>query len=106
MFSDGVRMQGLEVLAKQRIAEGLPLCLSLIEPDRWGANNRFKGCMKALRIYGGAARGHLPDLREMQADFEKQGKKKADWLKELAKTIEAIEAADEAGALVPLPAPE
>lgn len=65
MFSDGIRMAGLDVLAEQKIAEGLPLCVSLIELDRWGSERRLSGCLAALKKYGGAnARSALPQIRE------------------------------------------
>ncbi len=65
MFADGVRLGGLEVLAKHRIAEGLPWCLDLIDPDRWGMRERVRPCLAALRLYGGAAKSEIPRLREL-----------------------------------------
>lgn len=49
MFSDGIRLRGLELLAEHRIAEGLPLCVSLIELDRWSADRRFERCLRVLK---------------------------------------------------------
>ena len=66
MFADGIRTSGLEILAKHRIEEGLPLCMSLIDPDRWGLDGRIKKCLAALRLYGGAARPLIPQLRELE----------------------------------------
>ena len=66
MFADGIRMSGLEILAKHRIKEGLPLCVSLIEPARWGLKNRIGRCLGALRSYGGAARSTLPELHRLE----------------------------------------
>jgi hypothetical protein len=66
MFADGIRLSGLEVLARHRIEEGLPLCISLIDPERWGLANRVKPCLAALRLYGGAARTEIPRLRELE----------------------------------------
>ncbi len=66
MFADGIRLSGLEILAKHRIEEGLPLCISLIDPDRWGMGNRIKRCLNILRLYGGAARSQIPRIRELE----------------------------------------
>ncbi len=78
MFADGIRVSGLEVLAKHRIEEGLPLCVALIEPARWGLKNRIKRCMAALRLYGGAARSELPRLRKLPAELAAKRWKPAD----------------------------
>jgi hypothetical protein len=73
MFADGIRLGGLEILAKHRIEEGLPLCISLIEPDRWGLKNRVRPCLESLRLYGGAARSEIPRLRRLQEDLAAKG---------------------------------
>ncbi len=78
MFADGIRLSGLEVLAKHHIEEGLPVCISLIDPDRWGLNNRVKRCLAALRTYGGAARPLLPRLRELEEQLVAKRWKPAD----------------------------
>jgi hypothetical protein len=69
MFADGVRMAGLDVLAKNRIKEGLPLCVSFMEMDRWGKQNRITRCLESLPRYSGAARPLLPQLRQMEKDM-------------------------------------
>ncbi len=69
MFADGIRLAGLEILAGHRIAEGLPLCLDLIDPDRWGMGNRIEPCLEALRQYGGAAKPLVPRLLALQGEL-------------------------------------
>ncbi len=94
MFADGVRMAGLELLAKHHIAEGLPLCVQLVEPDRWGLDNRVSRCMKALRAYGTAAREMLPALRELEQQFaaKQQGDSEpSEHLETVRETIAYIE---------------
>ncbi len=94
MFSDGVRMAGLEVLAKNRIAEGLPLCLKLIEFERWGADRRLDRGLKVLKLYGGAAKSQLPALRKLAeeaANPKSRGHKRR---QQLLDTIAFIEAQD------------
>jgi hypothetical protein len=103
MFADGIRTSGLEILAQHRIAEGLPLCIDLIEPSRWGLDGRIGRCLEALRVYGGAAKSELPRLRALEAELVERGwkdKKLADLrLGELVAFIESCEAAPP---LVPL----
>ena len=69
MFADGIRLAGLELFAKHGIAEGVPLCVTMIEPDRWGMGNRIDMCLKVLRQYGGAARSEIPRLRALQENL-------------------------------------
>jgi hypothetical protein len=69
MFADGIRLSGLEILAQHRIEEGLPLCVSLIDPDRWGLKGRINRCLVTLRLYGGAARSEIPRLRQLEEDL-------------------------------------
>jgi hypothetical protein len=69
MFADGIRLSGLEILARHRIEEGLPLCVSLIDPGRWGLANRIKNCLATLRLYGGAAKAETRRLRQLEKDL-------------------------------------
>jgi len=69
MFADGVRMAGLDLLAKNHIKEGLPLCVSLMEIERWGKQNRITRCLESLARYGGTAKPLLPQLRQMEKDL-------------------------------------
>ena len=69
MFADGIRLSGLEILAKHRIQEGLPMCVALIDPNRWGARNRVKRCLEILRIYGGAAKSEIPRIRKLEKEL-------------------------------------
>ena len=104
MFADGIRVSGLEILAKHRIEEGLPLCISLIEPGRWGLKNRIKRCLSALRLYGGAGRSEIPRLRRLETELV--GKR---WKPEAIKAlgidalIRAIETDERPPELRPLP---
>ena len=69
MFSDGIRLQGLELLANHRIEEGMSLCLESMDLDRWGKRHRVMRCFKILRKYGGAAKPLLPRLREVEGQL-------------------------------------
>ena len=69
MFADGIRLSGLQILARHRIEEGLPLCISLIDAGRWGLANRVKRCLAMLRLYGGAAKSEIARLRQLEKDL-------------------------------------
>jgi hypothetical protein len=93
MFADGIRVRGLELLAKYRIAEGIPLCVKLCEPTRWGAGKRIEPCLKALESYGAAAKPELPKLRKLASSLSAPKANAADRLKFVMHAISTIEAA-------------
>ncbi len=66
MFADGIRMTGLDLLARMRISEGMQFCVDQIDPSRWGWPGRIPRCLAALKQYGGNARDLLPQLRELR----------------------------------------
>ncbi len=116
MFADGIRLAGLQVLADLGIAEGVPLCVELVELDRWGAEKRLSGCLQALRKYGASARPELPKLREFAREFaahpkfavedpdsRQHNRKMAEHYRALREIIEGIEAAEAPAPLRPLP---
>ena len=70
MFADGIRLKGLALLAKYHIKEGLPLCLDIIDIERWNKRDRITRCLKALQAYGGAAAPLLPRLAELEKELQ------------------------------------
>ncbi len=100
MFAAGIRLAGLELLAKHRIKEGIPLCLEVMDIDKWGKGNRIPRCLNAIAQYGGAAKPLLPQLRQLELKLSKHReakklKKNIDRLHELIETIEKEEAMPE-----------
>lgn len=69
MFADGIRVAGLELLAKHKIREGIPLCLDVMQIQNWGKARRIPRCLKALESYGAAAKPLLPQLRQLEKDL-------------------------------------
>jgi hypothetical protein len=69
MFSDNIRTKGLELLAKHHIAEAMPLCIDIMDIDRWNKFWRIYGCLKALEYYQGAAKPLLPRLVELEKEL-------------------------------------
>ena len=105
MFADGVRMSGLEILAKQHIKEGMALCLDLVELERWNENERMTQCLEILQIYGAAAKSMLPRLKELQAAIvaKYEGQDRKDQLKPVLKAIASIKSATATPELRSLP---
>lgn len=66
MFASGIRMEGLKLLAKHRIAEGMPLCLETMDIEGWGKRHRINRSLETLQTYGGAAKPVLPMLRDLE----------------------------------------
>jgi hypothetical protein len=97
MFADGIRLAGLELLAKNRIKEGMPLCLEIMEIDRWGKRNRIDRCLKALEKYGSAAKTLLPELRQLEKDLlaHREARGLESQIERLRKIIGNIENANE-----------
>jgi len=47
----------------------MPLCIQIMEIDKWGKKNRIAQCLKALETYGPAATPVLPQLRQLEKDL-------------------------------------
>ncbi|TWT79145.1 hypothetical protein CA13_05430 [Planctomycetes bacterium CA13] len=69
MFASQIRLSGVELLAKHRIREGMPLCIEIMEIDKWGKKTRITQCLKTLETYGAAAKPVLPKLRQLEKDL-------------------------------------
>jgi len=97
MFASGIRLRGLELLAKHRVREGIPLCIEVMEIDAWGKRNRIDECLKILRSYGGSAKEVLPQLRALEQQLLKHHEVKglAPQIDNVRKTIAHIETSRE-----------
>ncbi|TWU28953.1 DUF6288 domain-containing protein [Novipirellula artificiosorum] len=101
MFASGVRLAGIDLLAKHRIKEGIPLCIEIMEIDKWGKRDRISRCLKTLAIYGGAAKPNLPQLRQLERDLlaHTEAKGLQPQIDQLRSLISEIEDSDDAVAL-------
>lgn len=70
MFASGIRLSGVELLAKHRIREGMDLCFQILDIDKWGKQDRIRRSLRALSQYGGAAKAVLPQLRQLEKDLQ------------------------------------
>ena len=98
MFGDGIRLAGLDLVSQLRIRDGMPLCVSMIEPNRWGGGKRLPKCLEYLARYGVHAKTVLPQLKEMRRNTGKLG----DSATLIDKTIAEIEASTASPTLVDL----
>jgi hypothetical protein len=101
MFADGVRIAGLEVLASNHIAEGIPACAEYIRgQNKWASEKRTPELLKILVSYGANAKSAIPELRKAAEIFdsgEKDFPKRlsADKAADVRKAVAEIEAASE-----------
>jgi hypothetical protein len=106
MFADEVRLQGLRVLAKHRVKEGIDACVKYtLSQNQWSSENRTPEIMKILLTYCAHAKPFIPELKKIADYFEKDEKdfpktlmaRKANCVRE---TITAIQAATDAPKLI------
>ena len=98
MFASGIRLSGVELLAKHRIREGMPLCIQIMDIEKWGKKNRIARCLKTLETYGGSAKAVLPELRQLEKDLRahKEARMLAPLAKRVGEMIGKIESAKDA----------
>ncbi|MHC1767078.1 MAG: DUF6288 domain-containing protein [Verrucomicrobiia bacterium] len=108
MFADGIRVEGLRLLAKHRIEEGIGACVRYTrDQNPWASEKRTPELMKILLTYGTNAKLVIPELTKIANYFEKDEK---DFPKELMlrkakcvrETIRAIEASTDSPQLIRL----
>lgn len=83
MFAEEIRVAGVQLLAKQRIREGMKICVDYARNQNpWGSESRMAEILGMLRSYGTAAKEVLPELRQLLAycrteeDFPEDCKKR------------------------------
>lgn len=99
MFADGVRINGLKLMAKHHVAEGLTECATYIQTQqKWASEHRIKEQIAILHLYGTHGKTVIPELekfadlidREGEKDFPKRlSKQKAADLREAFEKIKA-----------------
>ncbi|MBN1852096.1 MAG: HEAT repeat domain-containing protein [Pirellulales bacterium] len=71
MFADGIRIEGLKLLAKHRVKEGIGACLKYTRTQNpWGSEKRTTELMKILLGYGAHAKSAIPELKQIADGFE------------------------------------
>ena len=98
MFADGVRLNGLKVLASHHIEEGIQACANYLRTQNpWSSENRTPEILEILKSYGAEAQRVVPQLKETatewdkgEVDFPKQlSKRKAKAIREAIEFIQA-----------------
>ena len=104
MFGDGIRLAGLDLLSRLHIREGMPLCVSVMEVDRWNGGERAPKCLEYLNRYGKHAKAVVPRLREIRSKLvdPKQADRWNEMVKLIEKSIAQIESNTNSPALVDL----
>jgi Family of unknown function (DUF6288)/HEAT repeats len=106
MFADGIRVEGLKLLAKHRIEEGISACVKYTrDQNPWASEKRTPELMKILLSYGTHAKPVIPELKKIADYFEKDEKdfpKKLMLMKarSVRETIAAIEASTDSPELI------
>ena len=90
MFAYGIRMEGLELLARLNIREGMDLCVDILNEKRWGRD--FERAARTLKKYEGSAKAVLPRLKNETREMIKgEGKERPQKLEKLIKEIESFQ---------------
>ncbi len=106
MFADGIRVEGLRLLAKHRIEEGISACVKYTrDQNPWASEKRTPELMKILLSYGAHAKPTIPELTRIANYFEKDEKDFPKNLmlakaKSVRETIAAIEASTDTPELI------
>ncbi len=108
MFADGIRLAGLNLLAKHHVREGLDAGMQYAKKqNHWGSQKRIPTIMTAIQSYGTHAQAVIPQLEQL-ADVLEKGEpgfpkplslQKA---KNVRETIEQIKASSETPPLISL----
>jgi hypothetical protein len=108
MFADQIRVEGLRLLAKHHIEEGMTALVQYTrDQNPWASQIRTPELMKILLTYGTHAKAVIPEMEKVAHYFEKEEKdfppklmvEKANSVRE---AIRAIEASTETPTLVKL----
>lgn len=74
MFSAGVRVNGLKLMAKHHIAEGLPACVAYIQnQQKWASEIRIVELINILLQYGANGQAHIAELEKFADTIDRDG---------------------------------
>ena len=98
MFANVIRLEGLKILAKHRIEEGIQACVDYTRTQNpWASEHRTPELMEILLTYGKHAQSVIPQLERLVADYAdgehdfpiRLSKRKAASVREAIKAIKA-----------------
>ncbi len=108
MFADSIRVEGLRLLAKHGIEEGIAACVKYTrDQNPWDSQERTPELMKILLTYGAHAKAVVPELTKIADYFAKDEKDfprelMAMKAKSVRETIRAIQATTDSPTLIRL----
>lgn len=108
MFADGIRIEGLRLLSKHKVREGIEACVLYTRTQNpWASEKRTPQLMAILLEYGAHAQAVVPQLEQIAADFADgeanfPRKLSLDKAKIVRETIQAIQASKEYPKLIRL----
>jgi len=85
MFSKGIRLAGIQAMARLKIEEGIPLAIMMMNLPDWGKAYIRAESLKVLKEYRGAAKSAVPDLKKIAEESPKE----KDAIMEVIKVIES-----------------
>ena len=100
MFADGVRSNGLKLLARHNVEEGIDACVHYVRHmKQHGSQKRVPQILDILKGYGAHGKRTIPRLLEIADFFEKEERnfpkklslQKAEAVRAAAREIEAME---------------
>lgn len=97
MFEDAPRQHALQLMARFKIKEGLPLCFETFFFNLWGGYSRYPSRLKTLQAYAGCAKPYLPQIRELRSKWKSGEDREL-----LEQTIKIIEEAPDAPEMISL----
>ncbi|KPJ74720.1 MAG: acetylesterase [Planctomycetes bacterium DG_20] len=101
MFADVIRLEGLRLLGKHRVKEGIDACVKYTRTQNpWASEKRTPELMKILLSYGARAKSAVPELKQIADGFDRGEKNfprnlSLDKARVVRETIRAIEASRE-----------
>jgi hypothetical protein len=72
MFSKGIRLAGIQAMARLKIEEGIPLTIMMMNLPDWGKAYIRAESLKVLKEYRGAAKSVVPDLKKIADESPKE----------------------------------
>ena len=72
MFSKGIRLAGIQAMARLKIEEGIPLTIMMMNLPDWGKAYIRAESLKVLKEYRGAAKSVVPNLKKIADESPKE----------------------------------
>ncbi len=72
MFSKGIRLAGIQAMARLKIEEGVALTMMMMNLPDWGKAYIRAESLKVLKEYRGGAKSAIPDLKKIAEESPKE----------------------------------